>query len=386
MKRLGFPLAILVVLLACGEDGPSADDGVTGGSGASTSEGGSGGTSNGGTGGVSNGGTGGVSNAGSGGGSNAGSGGSNAGSGGTPNTGGSPGVGGSGHVVYRAKDGPIYHIESTEGALPFNLSAALDSISAGSDESVNVSPDGAWLAMISTRFGCDDWACVVVSDVELTQPSAVETVDGERIRPDYDLTIGSGGDVLVFVEDGVHQRDLFVMRKTGSAWSAPQNITEASDFAYNTQAAISDDGLTVLFDCSPTPYGENGAHICEVGTDGSGYKVLLGSEDSPNGETGTRVHSPDYAPDGSIVFEADWGTERIWRWKPGWSKPEQVGSFTNDNTPCVLPNGQVASLWLNSPNNPGGYHELKVMSPDGSQFVLLVAGLDILDSTIGCGL
>ena len=54
----------------------------------------------------------------------------------------------------------------------------------------------------------------------------------------------------------------------------------------------------------------------------------------------------------------------------------------NDNAPCVLPDGRIASLWLNRPGSES-QHELKVMTPDGSSYAMLVTGVDI--EQLGCG-
>lgn len=306
------------------------------------------------------------------------------GTGGTGATGGSGGGTLLGHIVYRTED-TAYFLEAAQGAQPTSLSDALDGISAGSDDDVNLSPDGAWISLVTSRFGCEDWDCAVVMDVGLSQPRVVETSSGERIHPDEAVAVGTGGDLVVFADNDTHERDLFVMRRSGNAWTNPENITQSSTFEYNTQPAIADDGHGVVFDCSPVPYGANGTHICEVGIDGTGLQVLVDPANSPNGQSGDRVHSADYAPDGSIVFEGEWGQEQIWRLAPGASTPTVIGTFGNDNTPCVLPGGWVVSLWLNSPDNPSGYHEVKAMSPDGADHIMLVQGVDIHDSTVGCG-
>jgi len=265
------------------------------------------------------------------------------------------------------------------------VSNALDGISSGQDGDINISPDGAWLTLLTTRFGCGGWECAVVLDIGLTSHSVIETAGGTQIHPDDAVAVGSGGDVVVYSGAGSHDRDLHVMHRSGNAWTEPVNITSSSPYAYNTQPAIAADGHAVLFDCSPVPYGGNGTRICEVAIDGSGLSVRVDPANSPNGQAGQRVHSADYAPDGSIVFEGEWGAEQVWRLSPGASTPTLIGDFGNDNSPCVLPGGWVVSLWLNSPNNPGTDHELKMMSPDGSDYVMLVEGLDVLDTTIGCG-
>ena len=121
-------------------------------------------------------------------------------------------------------------------------------------------------------------------------------------------------------------------------------------------------------------------------TDGTGFRVVLTPADSPTGlpDTGD-LHSPDYAPDGSVVFEADWDGENLWRLSAGATTPVKIpSSLTNDNSPCVLPDGSIASLWLNRPGG-SGFHELKVMKPDGSSYYMLVTGVDVLDIGLGCG-
>jgi hypothetical protein len=69
----------------------------------------------------------------------------------------------------------------------------------------------------------------------------------------------------------------------------------------------------------------------------------------------------------------------------GATPPVKVApAFTNDNSPCVLPDGSIASLWLNRPGGTG-VHELKVMKPDGSSFFMLVINQDVADIGLGCG-
>ena len=123
-----------------------------------------------------------------------------------------------------------------------------------------------------------------------------------------------------------------------------------------------------------------------MGTDGTGFRVVLTPADSPGDlpDTGD-LHSPDYAPDGGIVFEAGWEGEEIWRLPAGAAEPVKITNvFNNDNSPCVLPDGRIASLWLNRPGG-SGEHELKVMSSDGSDYFMLLPDIDVADIGIGCG-
>lgn len=83
----------------------------------------------------------------------------------------------------------------------------------------------------------------------------------------------------------------------------PVQLTSASTFAFNAHPALSSDGAT-------------GA-----------------------------LHHAAYAPDGSIVFEADWAGEQIRRLAAGAAVPTQVSPLVvNDNSPYVLTDGRIASL------------------------------------------
>jgi len=108
--------------------------------------------------------------------------------------------------------------------------------------------------------------------------------------------------------------------------------------------------------------------------------------DSPPGYPSTGgLYQPDYAPDGSIVFEAEWDGEQIWRLPPEASIPVLISDqFSNDNSPCILPDGRVVSLWLDR-DGGNGLHEIKIMSSDGSSFFMLLPNIDIVDAGLGCG-
>ena len=97
------------------------------------------------------------------------------------------------------------------------------------------------------------------------------------------------------------------------------------------------------------------------------------------------LHHADYAPDGSIVFEGDWSGEQIWRLPENSSEPILVSpTFGNDNSPCVLSDGQIVSLWLDRPDG-SGFHEMKIMNADGLQEQMLLQDVDVLDYGTGCG-
>jgi hypothetical protein len=56
----------------------------------------------------------------------------------------------------------------------------------------------------------------------------------------------------------------------------------------------------------------------------------------------------------------------------------------NDNSPCVLPDGRVVSLWLLRPGG-SGFHEIKVMDPDGTNQFMALTDVNVFDVGIGCG-
>ena len=123
----------------------------------------------------------------------------------------------------------------------------------------------------------------------------------EDNRPAYLFS----GNLIVYENDGqVHEGDLWAISRSSNtgAWTGPVLLTGSSSYQYNYQPAINAAGTKVLFDCTNAPYSE-ATSICEVGTDGTGFRVVLTPADSPAvlPDTG-ELHQPDYAPDGSSHF------------------------------------------------------------------------------------
>jgi hypothetical protein len=299
---------------------------------------------------------------------------------------------GIGHVTYTLGE-QIYRVKALEGATPENMTQALNALSPlptdGRDDNLNISPDGTWLVLDTERFDpdCQGWACLAAVKGDFSTGDVVR-VNGVEIHPDGFPAIASGGNLIIYENnDGSHENDLWAVSRSSNAgdWTGPVLLTGSSVYQYNYQPAVNAAGTKVLFDCTDAPY-TGATNICEVGTDGTGFRVVLTPSDSPSGlpDTG-ELHHPDYAPDGSIVFEADWDGENLWRLSSGATMSVKISSnFTNDNSPCVLPDGNIASLWLNRPGGAGD-HELKVMKPDGSSYFMLVTGADVADIGLGCG-
>ena len=293
------------------------------------------------------------------------------------------------YVTYGLDNGHVYRIQVKKKAKPKDISKALNKLSKGtSDGRLNISPNGVWLILETDRFdavGTGEPSLAIVTG-NLKKGESVLS-EGELIHPAGFGAVSSDGNLIVYPGgDGPHSRDLWAVVRNGENWGKPLLLTGDSTYQWNDQVAISDDGSKVLFDGGDEPYGAEGTAICEVGTDGTGFRVVITPADSPDGypDTGA-LHHADYAPDGSIVFEADWSGERIWRLPAGDTEPVLVGDFGNDNSPCVLPDGRIVSLWLDRQDNVNSLHEIKVMSPDGGTFMMLSIKKDVLDSGIGCG-
>ena len=287
-------------------------------------------------------------------------------------------------ITYSLDNNRVYRIAARPDATPEDVSAALDALSSGSeDHLLNVSPNGQWLVLETDRFGCSGWPCLAVVKADLSSGGAV-TIGGQAVHPEGSISaVSNDGDLVVYAsQDGPHDTDLFASERSGGVWGTATLLTGDSAYRWHTMPALSEDGDRVLFDCDNS-LDDVGEAICEVHTDGSGFRVVLTPADGP-GPRYNPLHSPDYAPDGDIVFEGDWDGETIWKLPAGATTPVKVGGYNNDNSPCVLPDGSVASLWM---ERPGGssVHEIKVMRPDGDSYFMALTDVDVYDAGLGCG-
>jgi hypothetical protein len=281
-------------------------------------------------------------------------------------------------------DDTVLRLAADGSAEPIDLSAALDEVSDGDDSWVVLSRDGEWLMLDTERFGCQDWSCLVVARADLSEASAV-TVGGELVHPQDWGAISDDGSVLVITTDaGDHNLDLAVLHRSGEQWATPVVITDASPHAFNERGRLVDDGSALLFDCGPTQYGQEGTGICRVSLDGTGFEQIVSPADGVDATSSNAARSADEAPDGSIVFEADWGgNERLWR-RSSDGTSALISGFGNDNSPCVLPDGSVASLWLGRDGNDEGLHELKIAAVGSDEYEMLLRNVDVIDVGIHC--
>ena len=61
-----------------------------------------------------------------------------------------------------------------------------------------------------------------------------------------------------------------------------------------------------------------------------------------------------------------------------------ISGLGNDNSPCVLPDGSIVSLWHERHDNDGSGAELKVHGSDSTDYEMLLIDIDITDSGIHC--
>ncbi len=291
-----------------------------------------------------------------------------------------------GFVTYRLVTGHVYELPVDPGAAALDVSAALDRTSPrGRDEWLNTSPNGRWLLTSTDRFGCGGWACLVRLDATL-RTAVVIRASGSPLHADAFGAISSDGRTVVYPQGGgPHVRDLWVTRLIAGRWTAPALITSASPHRYNMQPAISGDGRRVLFDCGPGVPEIAGTAICSVSTRGGSVRLVIGPRDGPGGTAQNLVHHAAFGSDGAVVFEADWRGEQIWRLAPGSRRPRLVSRVHDDNSPCVLPDGRIASIYFDRPGNRSGIGELRIADPDGGHGAEILTGRDVADIGIGCG-
>jgi hypothetical protein len=295
---------------------------------------------------------------------------------------------GLGRIVYtipagQPGTGRAYRIAANAGAEPEDLSVSLDTLSPGGREVwVDASPDGEGILFGTERFDpeCTGWPCLAVASADAATAELVR-VDGAPVHPVGPGTL-AGDTIVVPLIDGPHETDLWVFRRNGDGWGTPALLTGDSPYAYHAEPAFAADGSLIAFECGDRPYGDVGTAICEMGADGTGFRVALAPGDAPAGlPTDAALRQPAYAPDGALVFEATWDG-RVWRLPVG-GTPERVGPrVESDGAPCALPDGRVASLWMGRPGNEG-LREVKIVSTDGATQTVLLTGVDV--ERIACG-
>ncbi len=275
---------------------------------------------------------------------------------------------GGGRVLFELPDKTVRLVAATAHGTVVDLSARLRVTGPAA-----LSRNGSWL-VASTDDGC-----LAVSTGDFTSLEKV-TASGSCVAQYADTVDVSGdGTLIVFNASGTHERDLYAVHRTGPGdWGQPVDLTGTGPYAVNKLPRLSDDAATVVYDCSDGEESDEGTSICTVGTSGGDVRTVL---KQPLGDW-TAFHSAAYRPDGGLVFECHHpGEELVCALPPGAHEPVRVtaSGTSNDNSPCVLPDGRIASL-LDT-----GTHVLRVVGPTGGDPVTVYDTQDVLDAGISCG-
>lgn len=292
---------------------------------------------------------------------------------------------GGGHLTWTFED-EVYRAAASEPVEVENVSKLLGG--GGVDRWITPSRSGEWLVMSAERFDCSG-ECLVRVSWDLQDGEAVKA-GGADVYLNGIPAISDDGNTVVYPSSGgTHEVDLWVTTRGGDgAWSAPVELTADSSYAYHNMPALTPDGDAVTFDCGSEPYPESGGNdACSVSLDGSGLTTLVAPDALPDGRN-DYVQNPHQGVD-ALYFEGSWPIgddtpETIWRLPDGSDTPEPFSArYANAVSPCPLPDGRVAMLWLGG--NDGGRHELIVAAADGQSEINLTPGVDVNDIGIGCG-
>jgi hypothetical protein len=306
----------------------------------------------------------------------------------TPRGDAGPAPEGTGRAYFTLGD-DVFRIDAREGAMPEDVSAALDRLGPGTrDRWITASASGSYLVLSADRGGCGG-ECLMRVRGDLTGLEAVRPDDSE-LYAEGTPAISNDGDTIVYpAKGGPHEVDLFLTRRVGGAWSTPVVLTHASSYAYNNMPTLDRDGSRVVFDCGLNPYPEDGANdACEVALDGTGFTRLVGPSTLP-GAREDKVQNPHRGLDG-LLFEASWPIdgqtpETIWLLPSAGGAPQPIGrTFSNAVSPCPLGDGRFVFLWLSRPGNAAGLHELALAARDGTIITTLTPGVDVADIGLGC--
>jgi hypothetical protein len=285
----------------------------------------------------------------------------------------------SAHIVFQSQaDGHLHRIEAKPGGEDEDLTVRLDLLGPGVDDSVNASPDGDWLVFGTTRVGCASGSCIAVGRRDACAAQSL-VVDGKTVPSRGTAAIASGGDLVIYPAQGPsHVVDLFAVRRSGGA---AVNLTASSPARFNQRPAISDDGARVLFACGPAESpSAPGTALCEVGADGAGLRTVA----SPAASTDAYIGAADFAPNGGLVAEANQNdVVQLFAVTTSGQASVVSADVISDTSPCVLPDGRIASVWAGR-DPASGLHEIKIADADGKNPVVLTPGVDVADVGIGC--
>lgn len=263
---------------------------------------------------------------------------------------------------YQGQQGHVFHqtLPNAQNERKLtDLTNALNLLAVGDDYAVNISPDGQWIVLHTTRWGGTgaegSLALVPVSDFS---KGAQIRIDGANIIPVDGLSaVANGGALVVYAStDGPHQVDLWAASKSGSTWTKTL-LTNDSPYDFNIQPSISADGTKVLFVGGSAL--DDGDAVLEATISNASVVELFNQTQGPAGSPATaNIQYPNYGftldafqnkvP--RVVFQADWSSE--------WN--DVTGQLERVTRPWAFQNGSVG-------NAPLGRQGRTVAAGEGEQ-------------------
>ena len=213
-------------------------------------------------------------------------------------------------------------------------------------------------------------------------PNEPTVVDGAP-HPEGFSSIAAGGMMMTMIlQDNNNRSDVWLLTRSGNSWVRVNdiNLSVNSNGNNNGGAVFSKDNSKVMW----TSYTNSGMDFDENSIDGTNYNHLLSHTFLGNS---AQIIRPSYENGGTIVFEGELNGEQCYRYDPATPNiaPYVIdGNYSNDNSCAALPDGRIASFWLERPNGPS-VHELRIMGADGVHESVLQLNIDFWDFLITGG-
>lgn len=212
-------------------------------------------------------------------------------------------------------------------------------------------------------------------------PSEPIVVDGAP-HPEGFSTIAAGGMTMTIVlRDDFDRSDVWLVNRSNNEWLRNDEINLSQNSAGNNGGAVfSKDNNKVMW----TSYTNSGMDFDENTVDGSNYNHLLAH--TILGSSAAIIR-PSYENGGTIIFEGELNGEQCYRYNPATPLIAPVvinSSYSNDNSCAALPDGRIASFWLERPGGPS-VHELRIMTANGVHESVLQLDTDFWDFLITGG-
>lgn len=278
-------------------------------------------------------------------------------------------------------DRTLYMINLETGVTE-NISNKLNSIIGENrkDNAINISPDGSHLIINSKLNGNKLYIINIDNNTK-----DVLKIENRYIWPEHAFAISNDGNIVAITKRNKGSgTDVVSYIKSNGKWKKGVILSKGTDEDFFAGGpAFSFDSKRIIFTCRVK---QNILALCSNNISGNDLKIEV-SERNLDTQKLHLIRSPDYTLNGDVVFEVeDVLGEVIWIKKTDKEKAYPINTtFRNDNSPCVLPNNYIASLWLSRPGNPKGKHELKLMPQNGSHYKMLVKDINIRDIGLGCG-